>query len=216
MDVEAISDGCRDLLGQPRLSEPLLQGSGRPPRRIGLIVRWADRESAMYIGGCDELGEATRGDLGYRCELAPLVCMRVELVVEKLGVAQSTSVPLQRERDEVAEPAIWQYVLARKETVVGLDANGSAPGHRAGQNREAESSRIHCRHRIREEEPEVGAVAGPRAFDSRLDAKRAAHLDEQLRVGLPTAPIEIDREDPTRVISEQRIDPDDLLTTEMN
>jgi hypothetical protein len=61
----------------------------------------------------------------------------------------------------------------------------------------------------------MGAIAGPRTLDGRLDAKRLAHVDEQLRVRPATVAVEIDRQQPARVVGEQRIEPNDLLATEM-
>ena len=215
VDVEPVGDGCADLLGQTGLGESFSQSSRRPPRRITLIVGGTHGKGSISVCVSCELGESIGGDLANRCQVAPLVGVGLELLVEKLGVAVVACASLQRERDEVAEPARRQHVLAREQSVVGLDADGCAACHRACQDRETEPACVCCGYRVREEEPHVGAITGPRTLHGGLDAERLAHVGEQLRVRPPAVAVEIDRQQPARVVGEQRIEPDDLLATEM-
>lgn len=135
IDVETVSDGGADLLGQARLGESLLQGPGRPPRRIKLIVDRAHRKGVVFIRVCEQLREALRMDLADRCQVAPLIGKRVEFVVEKLRVAVLARISLKWEGDEVAEATRRQHVLAWEQTVVRLDPDRCTAGHRTCKDR---------------------------------------------------------------------------------
>lgn len=64
----------------------------------------------------------------------PLVGMWIEIRVKKSAVAVGARHVLQRQGDEVAKAAFGHRVLARKETVVGVEAKLMATLHRACQN----------------------------------------------------------------------------------
>ena len=121
--------------------------------------------------------------------------MRFKLFGEELCVAELASRKLKRQRDQVAEPSARKHILARKESVIRVHAERCASGHRAGQDREPESSRISCGDRVREENQRCAplperdrSIAGSRPSDlhvSRIARASACHDRRQGRS--PTA-----------------------------
>ena len=138
----------------------------RQPRRLVLIH---DRQSyaeyatapARFLGHVADLDRRHAPDRGQE---PPLVGMRLEVVVQEHAVARLAWRVLQRQRDEVAEPAGRHGVLAGKQAVVGLEPDVRVPFHRLGEEPSAETPSRRRGNRIGEEDPHVTAPARPRPF----------------------------------------------------
>lgn len=99
---------------------------GRRPRSKRII---------RLIARC-EIAETFRGEAWDGSEVGPLVGIRLKRTVEEVSASRFAPLPLERECDQVAEPAVGKHVLARKQAVVGLNADRPAIGHRTSENRE--------------------------------------------------------------------------------
>ncbi len=87
IDVDAVGQGRPDPLGQLSLAQSFSQRAWRAPWWVACTGGWAYREGSIRFAAGDEFSEAVRCDLGYRCEVGPLVAMGLEPVVEEFGVA---------------------------------------------------------------------------------------------------------------------------------
>lgn len=82
-----------------------------------------------------------------------------------------------------------------------------AAAHRFRDEVAAHPAGRRCRHRSREEEPDVRPVARPRALNRHRNTERFAGLDERGNVVDPGLLIEVRSEEPAVVVLEQRICP---------
>lgn len=89
------------------------------------------------------------------------------LVVERL-------LGLKRKRDQVAEAAPRQDVLAREETVIGIHDEGRGPRHGVRQEHQPEAAGGRRRDGLVEEEPNMCALARAGALDRGLDGELLA------------------------------------------
>jgi hypothetical protein len=71
------------------------------------------------------------------------------------------------------------------------------------------------RYRCGEEEPRVRAAAGARTFDGDWNTVRSTGLGKRGSIFLPRALVEIDRQEPTRLVVEQRIATDDMPASQV-
>src|SRR5205807_4797944 len=145
-----------------------------------------------------------------RREEAPLVRIGLEALINEDTIALLPGLVLKRQCDEVAESSPWHRVLVREQPIIGLHAQLVSPRHRLGNEITAHSSRDVCGYRQSEEKPCMGTVSRTRALDRSRNTERSARRGEGADVFLPRALVEIDRQEPTRLILEQRIAADDV------
>src|SRR5262245_3917526 len=108
--------------------------------------------------------------------------MRLELVIDENAVAVLARLPLQGQSDEIAEAAARHPVLAREQTVVGLEADFWPAVHSPRQQHRRETTCLEGWHRLGEKKPHMTAVAGPRALERRRHAELAARRQERERI----------------------------------
>src|SRR5438445_4157025 len=87
--------------------------------------------------------------------------------------------------------------------------------HRLGEQVTAHSSCRVCGHGRSKEKPSVRAVAGAGALDRNGSPYRSACLDERRHIFLPPTFVEVNREEPTGLIFEERVDAHDVPTLQM-
>ena len=95
-----------------------------------------------------------------RGEKPPLIGVWHELVVDEDRVAHLARTVLERQGNEIAESAPGQGVLVGEEAIVRSHAQLMAATHRLGNEIAAHLARRGRSHRCREEERDMGAVAG--------------------------------------------------------
>ncbi|MCY4377090.1 MAG: hypothetical protein OXC31_25310 [Spirochaetaceae bacterium] len=142
VDVHLIAHHDLDRLRQ-RVADGnvrLSPGRRRQPRRLVLVHHrqsYAEYAAApaRFLGHVADLDRCQTPDRG---QVPPLVGMRLEVVVQEHAVAGLARRVLQRQRDEVAEPAGRHGVLTGKQAVVGLESDVRVPFHRLGEEPGAE------------------------------------------------------------------------------
>src|SRR5262249_29826861 len=150
--------------------------------------------------------------------------MRLEHVVDEHAVAVLARPSLQRKRDEVAEAAARHRVLARKKSVVGLEADLWAAVHGPRQQHRCEAARLEGRDGVGKEKPDVAAVAGARPLERGRNSELATRGQKCERVTRPALVVEVDGEKAAGVVEQQRIHagdeitsaPDAILATQMS
>ena len=110
---------------------------------------------------------------------------------------------LERQRDQVAEATPRHRVLTGEQAIVGIHAQLVTPRHGLGDEIAAHLASHARRHGRREEEPDVGAVAGARFLHRGGQADAPARLDERAHVVRPGALVEVGREEPAGLVIEE-------------
>lgn len=146
---------------QTRLLAPARRGQGPGLVFPFLLHRQAHaQDSPALLGFADDAFDLCPPYLAHAGEKRPLVGPRHEAVVQEHAVAQLARPFLQRQGDEVAEPAARHRVLTWKEPVVRIQADIGAGFHGFRQQVRPEPS-CHCSRQSRlEEEPDVAALPG--------------------------------------------------------
>jgi hypothetical protein len=126
-------------------------------------------------------------DAPNRRQQLPLVRVRTEAVIHKNAVVPLTGHPLKRQRDQIAEAALWYGVLAWKKAVIRIKAQMVSTLHGLCQNGASHHSSPHCRNRPLEEHPHVATVAGSRSFQVSGNIHPPTGRDKSQRVILPMA-----------------------------
>jgi len=122
---------------------------------------------------------------------------------------------LQRESDQVAEAALGHRVLARKQAVVRVEADLMTTFKCVREDRAAQIPRRVCRNRTLEEDPEMRSATGPRPLQRCRHAELSARTHHLGYIDLPRRLVEIDGEEPTGFVFEQRIDAHDMVPKEV-
>ncbi len=150
-------------------------------------------------------------------QVSPLliVGVRLEVFVQEDRVPVLARPVLKGQRDQVAEAAAWHRVLAGEQTVVGVQAELVTAGHRLGDEIAAHLSGRRGGNGLVEEEPDVRSVARPRAFNGGLKADVPTRCDERRDVIDPGLLVEVDGQEPARLVFEQRIDAHDVLAAQV-
>ena len=130
-------------------------------------------------------------------------------------VAEVARSSLERERDEVAKAAFGQCVLARKQAIVGSHRQRRAPRHRCGQDHQPEPARKRRRDRLLEEEPHMRTSSGTRPLDCRNDVKLATRIPNCLGILAPRAAVQVDRQQPARIVRKDGVDAHHLSAPKM-
>ena len=108
-----------------------------------------------------------------------------------------------------------QRVLVGEEAVVRSHAQLVAATHRLGDEIRAQLA-CRCRgHGCREEEPDMGAVARARSLDGGRETMRLTGLREGGHVCGPRHLVKIRGEEPTGVIGQEWVDPDNVTPLKM-
>jgi hypothetical protein len=125
---------------------------------------------------------------------------------------RSRAPSLQRERDEIAEAAARHRVLARKQPVVGLEADLRPAVHGPRQQHRRETACGEGRDGVGKEQPDVAAVSGARPLECCRNSELAACGQECERVARPALVVEVNGEKAAGVVEQQRIDTSDKIT----
>ena len=118
---------------------------------------------------------------------------------------------LQGQGDQIAEAAERHGVLARKEAIIGGEADFGAPLHRLRDHRRAELPGGPCGDRLGEEDPDMAAVAGSGPFEGggqRLSPGRCPATPGVVR---PALLVEIGGKKPAGLVRQQRINAGDKI-----
>ncbi len=194
------------------------EGRAPPRGRLLLVGRFretnADHEPPPRRLRREALHER-RSDPRQGGEIAPLVVVGLKRCVHEHGVPLLTRLVLKRQRDEVPETTARHGVLVGEEPVVRPHAELMPPGHRLREEIAAHLPGEARRHRSREEEPDVSAVAGPGAFDGHRNVHCPAGLGKCPDIVLPGGLVEVNREEPAGLVFEQRVDPHDVTAPQM-
>ncbi|HWE16721.1 MAG TPA: hypothetical protein VG758_05985, partial [Hyphomicrobiaceae bacterium] len=117
--------------------------------------------------------------------------MRLQIGVDKHAVSILPSQSLQWQSDQIAKPAAGHRVLARKQPVVGFEADFRAPIHRLRQQHRAKAPCLGRRDRLCKEQPDVTALAGARPFECCRSIDLTARCHEGEGVGRPPLAVEV-------------------------
>ena len=187
----------------------LLPGRPGQPRRFVLVLhhRQAYAEHAPtppgFFGQVTHLGGGHAPD---RRQVPPLVGMGLKAVVQEYAVARLARTVLQRQGDEIAEPAGRHGVLTGKQPVVGLEPDVRVVFHRLGEQPGAKSARRRRGNRIGEEDPHVDSPAGPRPLQRGRNSVGLTGGKKDGRVPAPRVLVEVDGQEPAGLVAQQRID----------
>ena len=145
-NVDLVAEHRADALGH-RTGDGRQGPSPRRRRGPGLLVVFVGERQAK-VHDAASLASLLHNRPGLRFSEAskpgeerPLVGPRIELLVEEYAVAALPRAALQGKRDEVAESAFRYRVLAREESVVGVEAEIGVALHGLGQDMGAEAAR---------------------------------------------------------------------------
>ncbi|OIQ72318.1 hypothetical protein GALL_460570 [mine drainage metagenome] len=212
LEVDQVGQGHRQRAGhEPR---QLLRRRTLALPRCGqvLVVDEGDvQRMPATRGPQDGRLNVVRGhrlDGGQEC---PLVRVGAQLGVDEDAETLIPRALLQRQGDQVAEPAFGYRVLIREQPVVGREPE--LPRARAGvaDGGRAQAADIACRHAAGEEHPGMGALTGSRNLQRRRHAQLSARLHEGPRVVPPIRLVEIDGQEAAAVVLQQRVHPDRVL-----
>jgi hypothetical protein len=158
------------------------------------------------FGLAHQILDSRAGNFPNRREKRPLVGIGIESVVEEHAVAPVTRLLLKRQCDQVAESAVGQRVLVRKEAVVRFEADVGPVLHRFCEDHRAEFACQGSRDSLFEEEPHVRAGSRTRTFQGARQIHPAAGRNEGGRVFAPTLLVEIGGQEEAGLVKEHRID----------
>ena len=143
-------------------------------------------------------------------EVSPLVRVGLKTIVQENSVPVLARLVLEWKGDEVPETTARHRVLVREKAIVGFHAELVAPCHSLRDEIAAHSPGDARGNRRAEEEPHVGAIPRSRALDGAWNAQAPTGLEERPDIPLPGCLIEVDRQEPARLIFEERIDADHM------
>src|SRR5262245_29952381 len=109
---------------------------------------------------------------------------------------------LQREHNEIAEAAARHRVLARKQPVVGLEADLRPAVHGPRQQHRCEAACLEGRDGVGKEQPDVTAVAGARALECGWNSELSTRGKECECVARPTLVVEVDSKKAAGVVEQ--------------
>jgi len=112
---------------------------------------------------------------------------------------------VQREGDQVAELALRHEVLGWEQAVVAGQVKVGADGHRIPEQMHPDPSRRRGRDLPGEEHPDVAAVTGTRALQRSRYPLGVGGVEVGERVGRPTRSVEVARQQPAGIASQQRV-----------
>jgi hypothetical protein len=127
---------------------------------------------------------------GSRVHGAPLPHRRSLPLVDKYAIALLSRLVLERQSNEVPEIATGQGVLVREETIIGPHIESMPTTHRLRDEVATHPPCHVCRNRGAEEEPRMGAVPRPGAFDCCRDAEGSARISKGDNVFFPRRLVE--------------------------
>ena len=219
-NVELVPQNRVDPFGQ-RTGDRGLRPAPRGrcgPGLLVLLIQWQAQpdDPALPAGFVGDCGGLRWRHAAERRQKRPLIGMRRESVVEEQAVTPLARAALQGQRDEVSDPPVGQRVLARKEPVVGLEADVRVALHRLGQQMGAEAPGERRGHRLGEEHPDMAAIPRTRAFQRRGHALRPAGSKESARIRLPCLLVEIGGEKPAAAFRHHGIDADRVAAAQMS
>jgi hypothetical protein len=145
----------------------------------------------------------------------PLIRVRLQLGIDKHTAASLAWPLLQRQRNQVPEPAFGHRVLVGEQPVVGVQLELPHARARMADDGGAQAPRVAGRNPAGEEYPGVSATPGARNLQRRGHAKRLAGLHECSRILPPFRFIEVDGDKVAAVIFQQGVNADSVLAGQM-
>ena len=122
---------------------------------------------------------------------------------------------LQRQGDEITEPAPRHRVLVRKQTVVRVHRQLVPVRHRLRNQVAAHLACCAGGDRRREEEPYMGALPRARALHGGIQTELLARIAEGSDISLPVRLVEVESEEPAGLIFQERIHARDVTTPQV-
>ena len=122
-----------------------------------------------------------------------MVLVGPEFIINEDTVAVLPRFALQRQRDQISKSACGHSVLARKKPIIRFKSDVGPALHRFGYQMGTEPPRLGCRHRFREEDPDMSAITGAGTFEDGRYALSPARRQECQRIALPELLVEIGR-----------------------
>jgi hypothetical protein len=135
----------------------------------------------------------------------PIDPQRPELVVDKDAIAVMSRAALQRQSDQIAKPTNRHAVLAWKKAIIRFESDVGAAIHGLRDQMGPELSRLGCRYRFCKEDPDVGAIAGTRALESRRNMPFSTCRKIRQRVAPPSLLVKIGDQEPASLIGHERV-----------
>ena len=139
-----------------------------------------------------------------------MIRIRNKIFVDKNAVPPSPRHALQRQGNEIAEPAFRHIVLIGKQPVVCGKADAVPHLHRAVQKQCSEFPCIHRTHFIRKEKPHMPAKPGTGTLDEKRNLMFFAYRAHGYDIVFPTAAVEIHRQKIAMFIFGERINTNDV------
>lgn len=139
----------------------------------------------------------------------PLVRPRGQVVVHKDAVPFVPRCLLQRQRNQVAESSLWHRVLIGEKAVVRIETDLGPTFHRFGEEVRSKPPGQGRGHRLLEEEPHVRALSGARSFERDRHGDTPARINECSHVFPPCRLVEVDNEEKTPLVRQERINTGD-------
>jgi hypothetical protein len=172
----------------------------------------SDDAAALLAGADNGFGCRTGNPLHGR-EKRPLIRPGKQLFVKEHAVVALPQALLQRQGDQIAEAALRQGVLVRKETVVRIQPDVWSPFHRLGENVRTEFPRQDSRYGLDEEQPQVTTVARARSLDRSRQPELSAGLANGADIRTPVLLVEVRGKKEAGLIEKHRVYPDHKLAT---
>ena len=140
----------------------------------------------------------------------PLIRIRNKIFVDKNAVSPSPRHALQRQGNEIAEPAFRHIVLVGKQPVVCGKTDAVPHLHRAVQKQCSEFPCIHRTHFLLKEKPNVTAKPGTGTFDEKRNLMFFAYRAHGYDIVFPTAAVKVHRQKIAMFIFGERINTDNI------
>ena len=140
----------------------------------------------------------------------PRVRVGCERIVQKYTVVLPPGLTLQRQGNQVAEPARGQCVLVGKHPVVGDEGNTTASVHSGSQQRIAKPARLSEGNGLGKKQPNMRALTGARPLQRERDAVCAADIRDGAGAVLPVGVVEVQRQQIAGLVRQHRVQADDI------
>ena len=140
----------------------------------------------------------------------PRVRVGRERIVQKYTVALPSGLTLQRQGNQVAEPARGQCVLVGKHPVVGGEGNTTASVHSGSQQRIAKPARLSAGNGLGKKQPNMRALTGARPLQCERDTVCAADVRDGASAVLPVGVVEVQRQQIAGLVRQHRVQADDV------
>src|SRR5271165_2014242 len=109
----------------------------RSPRPVIILISHSHRHSDDSSHGfriADQSFDLRPTDFSQSRQKRPLVCIWLELLVDKDGISPLPRLLLQRQCNQISKPSFGHSVLIRKKSIIGAETDLRTTLHRLGEN----------------------------------------------------------------------------------